>query len=327
MKINGIKWENRSSNYINVDAEVRMKTIENGTSYRFKYHADVEDGKITTKDDAGWTNRTGPRKYDWESESESSGDKLNITNDLSDTEPFEVAAGPLGDWLPCCYSGTMPTITMRDDIDYPWPSDVTIATLEANRLLPTRSLSTAYSITSNDSPTYWKREIQIGLSSRPSVPVYNAEVSAIGLRKAAQPEQGGIVALKANQLLPAMHLSNAYTASSIGYPVYLKREAQVGLRSLLPAVVPVQMTTNSSPSAQSQENTDDSLFASVPAQNPANCIGDNCPANFFASKSQNDLSCKEGACEGYQHIRARMNQLRHRLSHYSEGSTRDIALR
>jgi len=327
MKTNGIKWENRSSNYINVEAEARMKTIENGTSFKFKYHADVEDGVIETRDDAGWTNRTGPRKYDWESESKSSGDLLNVTNDLSDTEPFEVAAGPLGDWLPCCYSGTTPTITMRHDVDYPWPSDVTIATLEANRVLPTRSLSTAYSIPSNDSPTYWKREIQIGLSSRPSVPVYRAEVSAIGLRKAAQPEQGGIVALKANQLLPTMHLSTAY-APLISHPVYLKREAQVGLRSLLPAVVPVQMTANSSPPVQSQEKTGGSLFASVPLQNPANCIGENCPANFFASKSQKNLTCKEGACEGYECIYEYDDEPTSSSFGVTipEGSTRDIAL-
>ena len=211
------------------------------------------------------------------------------------------AGPPEGDWLPCCYSGTMPTITMRDDIDYPWPSDATIATLEANRLLPTRSLSAAYSIPSNDSPAYWKREIQIGLSSRPSVPVYRAEVSAIGLRKAAQPKQGGIGASKANQLLPTVHLSAA-NAPSISHPVYWKREAQIGLRSSLPAVVPVQMTANSSPSMQAHEEANVSLFASVPVQNPVNCIGDNCPANFFVSKNQSDLNCKEGVCDGYDCI-------------------------
>ena len=300
MKIDGWNMVPRPSNSIDVVASVFMNSSENASStYIFDYNAKIKNGVIETKDAAGWTNRSGSRKYDWESETRTVGKKLDITNKLIESEGL-ITANPPNDWLPCCYSGTMPTITMRFDDD-PWPSEATIATLEANRLLPTRSLSKANSIPSNDSPSYWKREIQIGLSSRPSVPVYDVEVSAMGLRKDARPERGGIVALKANQLLPTMHLSNAY-APSISYPVYWKREAQIGLRSLLPAVVPVQMTANSSPSVQSQEKTDSSLFASAPAQNPANCIGDNCPANFFVSKNQSDLSCKEGVCDGFDCI-------------------------
>jgi len=301
MKVDGHNMVARPSNSIVVDASVFMDTTDNRSAYDFNYNAKIENGVIETKDSTGWTNMSGSRRTDWEHETRSIGDKLDITNKLYDSWGLKTRFGPEGDWLPCCYSGTMPAITMRHDVDYPWPSDVTIATLEANRVLPTRSLSTAYSIPSNDSPAYWKREIQIGLSSKPSVPVYNAEVSAIGLRKAAQPSQGGIVVLNANQLLPTMHLSAAY-APSISYPVYWKREAQVGLRSLVPAVVPVQMTANSSPSVQSQEKTDSSLFASVPVQNPANCIGDNCPANFFVSKNQSNFSCNDGVCEGYDCI-------------------------
>lgn len=302
IRVNGWSMVPRPSNYINVEASVFMNSSENAIStYVFNYHADIENGAIETKDATGWTNRSGSRKDDWEYETRSVGKVLNITNDLVESEEL-ITAGPAeADWLPCCFSGTMPTITMRDYVDYPWPSVVTIATLEANRLLPTRSLSTAYSIPSNDSPAYWKREIQIGLSSRPSVPVYNTEVSSIGLRKGARLVEGGVVASKANQFLPTMHLSTAYVPS-VGYPVYWKREAQIGLRSSLPAVVPVRMTANSSPSVQAQEKTNVSLFASVPVQNPANCIGDNCPANFFVSKNQSDLSCKEGVCDGYDCI-------------------------
>ena len=168
-----------------------------------------------------------------------------------------------------------------------------IATLNANTLLPTKNLSAAHSMPSGDSPTYWKREIQVCLSSRPSVPVQNAELSTIGLSKVPWSKQGGIGLLKANQLLPTMHLSTAYAPPSSSSPVYWKREAQIGLRSLLPsAIVPLQMTVNSSTSIPLQERANSSLFASVPVQNPANCIGDNCPANFFVSKDQTDLSCR-----------------------------------
>ena len=115
--------------------------------------------------------------------------------------------------------------------------------------------------------------------------------------------QGGLAALKANRLLPTMHLSTAYVAPSSEHPVYWKREAQIGLRSLLPSVVvPLQMTVNSSTSVPLQDKANSSLFSSVPVQNPANCIGDNCPANFFVSKNQSDLSCKEGVCDGFDCI-------------------------
>lgn len=294
IKVNNKNWTNRSSNNIEVRASVYMNTTK-GTDYDFKYNAKVKDGVIEAKDAVGWTNRTGPRKYDWEYHSLSSGDQLDITNDLSDYEPFEVAAG-LGDWLPCCFSGTVP---MVDQNDSGWPSPRVIATLEANKLLPTKGLSAAFAIPSSDSPTYWKREIQIGLSSRPSVPVQKAEVSVIDLSHAGS--------LKVNGLLPTKYSSVAYATPLSSSPVYWKREAQIGLRSLLPNVmlsVPLQKTANNSSltSESSQDIANSSISPSVPLQNSANCIGDNCPANFFASKKQKDLTCKEGACDGYECI-------------------------
>ena len=140
--------------------------------YAFHYDAKIKNGVIEAKDATGWTNRTGSKKYDWEYESRAEGNELNITNDLIESVGLVTAGGPEDDWLPCCISGTRPTF---DQLDINWPSDVMIATLEANRLRPTRSLSTAYA--SGDSPVYRKREIQIGLSSRPSVPVQNKSQS------------------------------------------------------------------------------------------------------------------------------------------------------
>jgi uncharacterized repeat protein (TIGR01451 family) len=175
-RVNGNKWENRSSSYINVKASVNMKTIK-GTDFNFNYHADVKDGVIEAKDSAGWTNRTGARKYDYEYHSLSSGEQLNITNNLRDSEPFEVAAGSIGEWLPCCYGGTVPAI---DQNNTGWPTNRVIATLRADTLLPTRSLST---IPSDDSQTYRKREIQIGLvsllTSEPLQKVSSSSLSSV----------------------------------------------------------------------------------------------------------------------------------------------------
>ena len=55
---------------------------------------------------------------------------LDITNNLFESERIVPAAGPLGEWLPCWCSGTMPPI---EQLDSGWPEYRTIKVLEANR--------------------------------------------------------------------------------------------------------------------------------------------------------------------------------------------------
>lgn len=130
VEINGRPMVDRPSSYINVVAATRMNTAKN-ISYEFEYKADIENGVIQTDDASGWSNRTGSRKIDWEHETRTEGEKINITNNLYDTEAnIETAAGPDDDWLPCCYKGTMPEI---EQLGKPWPSAAVIATLKAPR--------------------------------------------------------------------------------------------------------------------------------------------------------------------------------------------------
>ena len=287
LKMGKKPWENRTSRQIHVDAKTHMDTNDTiNERYRFDYSADIEDGVIETKDAVGWTNRSGARKFDIEHYSLTRGDVLNVTNVLEESEPWEVAAGPLGEWLPCCFSGTVPLI---DQNSTGWPSQRVIATLEANRILPTMHLSTIYAKPSSESPIYRKREIQIGMSSYPQMPLQNTRMA--------------LAVANGNRLLPTLHLSSAY-APPIGSPVYWKREAEIGLRSLSPPIITLPNTVNSSLmlSEPLQESWNSSSLPSVPMQKSASCIGENCPANFFVTKTQSALNCSDNACDGYECI-------------------------
>jgi uncharacterized repeat protein (TIGR01451 family) len=57
---------------------------------------------------------------------------ISVTNNLRELVPQE-AHGGAEEWLPCCYSGTQPTI---EQLDAPWPTIAVINTLEANTKLP-----------------------------------------------------------------------------------------------------------------------------------------------------------------------------------------------
>lgn len=135
----GKPWVSHPSNQITVNAHAFMNTSDiNRTDYQFRYNADVKNGVVDTKDATGWTNRSGSKRYDWEHESRVSGDDLAIVNELIDSEGEIPEAGLVGDWLPCCFKGTVPTI---DQLDVPWPSAVVKSALRANTLLPTTQLS------------------------------------------------------------------------------------------------------------------------------------------------------------------------------------------
>lgn len=129
-------WENHSSNDINVDASVVMDTNKR-MNYQFKYNAEIENGVMEAKDSTGWTNRTGAKRYDWTYESLTKGKRLEITNNLFESERIVPAAGPGGEWLPCFCSGTMPAI---EQLDSDWPTYRTIKVLEADRIFPSAQL-------------------------------------------------------------------------------------------------------------------------------------------------------------------------------------------
>lgn len=131
--------ENYPSDEIKVEAQVYMNTSnKTKTDYEFRYNAEIKNGLIETKDSTGWTNRSGSRRYDWEQESIVKGKTLDITNDLVESARIIPEAGFEGEWLPCCFKGTMPNI---EQLEEPWPSYVVKATLKANTLLPTAQLS------------------------------------------------------------------------------------------------------------------------------------------------------------------------------------------
>lgn len=140
MKVNGWNMVNRPSNYINVDASVIMDSSINASSYAFDYDAKIKNGVIESDDEAGWSNRTGAKKYDWEYETRTVGKEINITNVLSDSERMEVAGGPTGEWLPCNFCGTKPTI---DPLNTKWPTDVTIAVLETDTQYPSKKTTSS----------------------------------------------------------------------------------------------------------------------------------------------------------------------------------------
>jgi len=139
VKIDGKAMKNRPSKEIKVVASARMDTFnKTNPHYNFNYNAQITNGTIEVKDSTGWTNKTGSRQFDWEYEAFTSGQNLDITNILSESEGPMPAGGLEGDWLPCCYSGTLPPV---DQLDDQWPSNVMNSALRANRILPTTQLS------------------------------------------------------------------------------------------------------------------------------------------------------------------------------------------
>jgi hypothetical protein len=124
-----------NSSAIHVKATSLMDT-EVG-SYNMAYHASVMDGVIQTHDAAGWTNLTGARKVEWEHETLSRGKLLKVTNELSEYNLTTAAGGY--DWLPCFYSGTIPTIEGED-----WPTQRMVKVLQADTLLPAFKMQRDY---------------------------------------------------------------------------------------------------------------------------------------------------------------------------------------
>jgi len=138
MKVNGKPMVARPSNSINVDASAVMDTLAKNVSYSFTYDAKIKNGAIEGKDATGWTNRTGSKRTDWEYEFRTVGEEVNVTNNLVEIRKRKTAGGPGDDWLPCCISGTVPTI---DQLNIKWPSEVMIRTLKADTQLPSAKLT------------------------------------------------------------------------------------------------------------------------------------------------------------------------------------------
>lgn len=102
------------SNRIVVTANVTMGPVEDADGeYDFNYVADVTNGVVEIKDATGWTNETRARRIDWERDALMLGD-VNVTNRLRSRGLFFPAAGDEVDWLPCCFSGTIPPIQNED---------------------------------------------------------------------------------------------------------------------------------------------------------------------------------------------------------------------
>jgi|GEM_PF-2278404 len=146
----------RTAKNFSVIASVKMDSdIETEVeSYVFDYQAKIKDGVIETKDAAGWSNRTGMNRIDFEHDSLMSGEQLNITNVLKDSAPFPVEAGG-GNWLTCCFSGTVPEIeawsgcecandsgncSMCDNANGYWPDEGVYGTLAPDMKLPNARL-------------------------------------------------------------------------------------------------------------------------------------------------------------------------------------------
>ncbi len=99
----------RTSRNISVDAALSMDMTP-GASYELVYSAHALDAVIETRDQTRYTNISKGAGIDWEHETLSRGDVLDVKNKLSDFQLYYTLAGP-DDWLPCCMGGTMPPIT------------------------------------------------------------------------------------------------------------------------------------------------------------------------------------------------------------------------
>lgn len=117
---------------IKVDADLSMNSAPDGW-YDLKYTAWADEAVAETRDRTGWTNRTGSRRTDFEHTTLMRGGKLTIRNELSDFGPFATGPGAEADWLPCCFSSTLPAI---EGLDTPWPSSGVFNTLKPDKILP-----------------------------------------------------------------------------------------------------------------------------------------------------------------------------------------------
>jgi len=138
-----------NANKINVSASVDMTTGET-SEYSFSFVADAKDSVIQTKDATGWSNRTGSRRLDSEHEALMTGN-FAITNTLREIMP--PAGEPFGDWLPCCFNSTMPTLKQPEN---PWPSNIVIKTLQEYNWEPKSKLSCADSLPDTTECGEWK---------------------------------------------------------------------------------------------------------------------------------------------------------------------------
>ncbi|MCX6677354.1 MAG: hypothetical protein NTU95_05350 [Methanothrix sp.] len=98
----------RTARNISVTAALTMDMTP-GAFYDMDYTAKALDAVIETRDQTRYTNVSKAAGIDWEHETLSRGDVLNITNKLFDSQLYYTLAGP-GDWLPCCMSGTLPPV-------------------------------------------------------------------------------------------------------------------------------------------------------------------------------------------------------------------------
>ncbi|MDD4653038.1 MAG: hypothetical protein PHQ34_12510, partial [Methanothrix sp.] len=193
--------------HVQMDTKKRMK-------YNFEYTANVADAVIEAKDSTGWTNRSGARKYDWEYEALTRGHELNITNNLRDFEWLAPEAGPNDDWLPCCYSGTIPEI---EQLNVAWPSDVVKATLAAD------SLKSNMRLKSKD------------LISPRNIGLINSNLG-INYPLDATQKIGMLVSLPERQYLPS-RIENVKVASMPGYPI--KGYQKIGMIASIPEITSV----------------------------------------------------------------------------------------
>jgi len=119
----GNKIRDFKADQIWVEANVDMYTHDDGSEYSFTYGAGAKDAVIATHDSAGWSNRTGSRRIDLEHETLMTGN-FELNNVFQ--ERMAPASDLFGDWLPCCYNSTIPSLRQPNN---PWPSNVVINTL------------------------------------------------------------------------------------------------------------------------------------------------------------------------------------------------------
>ncbi len=120
----GEKIRDFKANKFWVNSAANMYTRDDESVYSFDYQASAEDAVLETRDYAGWSNRTGSRRIDVEHSTMMTGD-FDVTNIFQET----MFPGPdvLGDWLPCCFNSTIPSLRQPEN---PWPSQVIISTLK-----------------------------------------------------------------------------------------------------------------------------------------------------------------------------------------------------
>jgi hypothetical protein len=244
MKVNGWNVVSRPSNYINVDASVIMDSSINASSYAFDYDAKIKNGVIETRDAAGWSNRTGAKKYDWESETRTVGNEINITNVLYDSERIKVAAGPIGEWLPCNFCGTIPTV---DPLNVKWPTDVTIAALKADTQYPSKKATSKQLVparlTNQLDSKYTKQLFMIGrIESMPRMRLNASEPSVKFERIYANPHQ--VIGSNASIVITEDKGFVAETFVNYVDPYYAKKILKVGM--VTPFADVKDSTTNTS---------------------------------------------------------------------------------